>query len=218
MIRKALPILLLAASASLAAQYRVLSDWSGDFGGFWQVQEFKGRTEYSAEPGPPAHLRALAEGSASALYREIEIDLEATPYLQWSWQVEQLPAIDAPETEKSGDDYGARIYVVREGLFGKLTARALNYVWSQRQPVGSHWPNAFTDRTTMWSVNSGEQRLGDWVTHTRNVRADWREVFGTDIERIDGIAIMTDADNSGSRAEARYGSIRFCATADCTSE
>ena len=218
MMRKALPILLLAATASLAAQNRVVGDWSGDFGDFWQVQEFEGRTDYSALPGPAAHLRALAVGSASALYREIEIDLEATPYLQWSWQVEQLPAIDASETKKSGDDYGARIYVVREGLFGKLTARALNYVWSQRQPPGSRWPNAFTDRTVMWSVDQGDERLGEWLSHTRNLRADWREVFGEDIRRIDGIAIMTDADNSGSRAAARYGTIRFCATAECTGE
>ncbi len=207
-----------AATASLAAQYRVVGDWPGDLDGPWQQHEFEGRTDYSVEAGDVRHVRAVAAGSASALYRDIEIDLNATPYLQWSWQVEHLPAVDAVETKKRGDDYGARIYVVREGLFGKLTAEALNYVWSQRQPTGSHWPNAFTDRTVMWSVERGDEHLGEWMSYTRDVRADWREAFGENIERLDGVAIMTDADNSGSRAEARYGTIRFCATADCEGE
>lgn len=211
-------MLLAAATAAFAAQYRVVGDWPGDLDGPWQRRDFEGRTEYTAGAGEVAHVRAVADGGASALYREIEIDLEATPYLQWSWRVEQLPAIEAGETKKDGDDYGARVYVVREGLFGKLTAEALNYAWSQRQPVGSLWPNAFTGRTMMWSVEQGDERVGEWLTYTRNVRADWRKAFGEDIRRIDGVAIMTDADNSGSRAEARYGTIRFCATADCEDE
>lgn len=210
--------LLLAAMGTSMAETRVVGDWPGDLDGPWQRRDFEGRTRYSAGEGEPPHVVAAADDGASALYREIEIDLTETPWLQWSWRMEQLPAIDAPETEKAGDDYGARVYVVREGFFGKLSANALNYVWSQRQPVDSRWPNAFTGRAVMWSVERGPDRAGEWVTHTRNVRADWRAAFGGDIERIHGVAIMTDADNSGSRAEARYGTIRFCAAPACADE
>jgi hypothetical protein len=195
---------------------RPVGDWPEDLGGTWQQREFAGTTRYRAAADDPGTIVATAEASASALYREIEIDLRETPWLQWSWRVDRLPDIAAPETEKAGDDYGARIYVVREGFFGKLSARALNYVWSQRQPRGSRWPNAFTGNAILWSVQQGRERTGEWITHTRNVRADWRAAFGTDIETLHGVALMTDADNSGSRSAARYGRIRFCADPDCS--
>jgi len=197
---------------------RPVGDWPEDLGGAWQQREFVGTTRYRAAGDGAKAIVATADGSASALYREVEIDLRETPWLQWSWRVDRLPDIAVPETEKAGDDYGARIYVVREGFFGKLSARALNYVWSRRQPAGSRWPNAFTGNAVVWSVQKGSDRTGEWITHTRNVREDWRAAFGSDIERLDGVALMTDADNSGSRSEARYGRIRFCAEPDCSAD
>ncbi len=211
-------LLLLAMPGTVTAQVHVIGDWPGDLDDTWKQRDFEGRTRYSPGEGDPPHVVAIAEASASARYREIEVDLAETPWLQWSWRVERLPDIDAPETEKPGDDYGARLYVVREGLFGKLSANALNYVWSQRQPVGDTWPNASTGRAVMWSVEQGSERVGEWMSYTRDVRADWQAAFGDAIERIHGIAIMTDADDSASRAEARYGRIRFCAMPECTSE
>lgn len=210
-------LVLLTVVAAAAAEPRIVAEWH-DLDDSWQRRDFEGRTHYSPGDGEQPHVTARTEGGASALYREIEIDLTETPWLQWSWRAERLPAVDAPETEKAGDDYGARVYVVREGLFGKLSANALNYVWSRHQPVGDTWPNAYTGRAVMWSVEQGSARLGEWVSHVRNVRTDWQAAFGDDIERIDGIAIMTDADDSASRAEARYGTIRFCSTPACEHE
>lgn len=209
-------VLALAGAGVVAAEgVRLVADWPGDLGDTWQRRDFVAATRYAPADGERAAIVASAEKSASALYREIEVDLTATPYLQWSWRVERLPAIDAAETEKTGDDYGARVYVVREGFFGKWSTNALNYVWSQRQPVGSTWPNAYTGRAMMWAVERGDARTGEWRTHTRDVRADWRAAFGEDVERIHGVALMTDADDSKSSAAARYGNIRFCATPDC---
>lgn len=194
---------------------RLVADWPGDLGGAWQRRDFVAATRYGPADAERPAIAARADASASALYREIEVDLTQTPWLQWSWRVERLPAIGAPETDKAGDDYGARVYVVREGFFGKWSANALNYVWSQRQPVGSTWPNAYTGRAMMWSVERGDARTGEWLTYTRDVRADWRAAFGEEVSRIHGVALMTDADDSASRAAALYGSIRFCATPDC---
>ena len=52
---------------------------------------------------------------------------------------------------------------------------------------------------------------GQWVTEKRNVREDLKAVFGKDITSIDGIAIMTDSDNTGKEAHASYGDIFFTA-------
>jgi len=176
----------------------------------WKTREFDGSTEWTVvEEDGRRVVRALAEDSASALYREVDIDPAQTPYLQWSWKVSALPSGEASERTKAGDDYGARIYVVREGFFGKLTAQALNFVWSRREPVGAQWPNAFTGRALMEVVDSGTAGVGRWVAHTVDIRRAWREAFGDDVEHIDGVAIMTDTDNTDSTATAFYGDIRF---------
>ena len=176
----------------------------------WPERSFDGDTAYTlvAYDGGEA-LEAVADGTASARYLELDIDLDATPYLEWSWRVDGLPTGEASERSKVGDDYAARIYVVREGLFGKLSARALNYVWSRREPIGASWPNAYTDRAMMRVVDSGADGLGTWRTHRRDLRADWLAAFGEPLDAVHGIAIMTDTDNTGSDARALYGAIRL---------
>lgn len=175
----------------------------------WPQREFEGAVTYRLVEDDRPAVEAIAEDGATALYREIEIDVGETPILEWSWRVDELPGGAASEREKAGDDYGARIYVVQEGLFGKLSARALNYVWSRELEPDTRWPNAFTDRARMISVERGDNRRGEWITYRRDLRADWREAFDEVPGSIHGIAIMTDSDNTDSRAAARYGSIRF---------
>ena len=176
----------------------------------WPRRVFDGEVDYRlVDGGDGPAVEATAADAATALYREVDIDLAQTPVLEWRWRVERLPAGDAGERTKAGDDYAARIYVVREGLFGKLSARALNYVWARALPAGTEWPNAFTERARMIAVASGDERAGRWVVHRRDLRADWREAFGEAPGRIHGVAIMTDSDNTDSRAHAYYGRIRF---------
>ncbi|MDZ7747920.1 MAG: DUF3047 domain-containing protein [Halofilum sp. (in: g-proteobacteria)] len=176
----------------------------------WPRRDFAGETRYRLVRGEGrAAVRALADDSATALYREVDVDLEETPRIEWSWRVEALPRGEASERTRAGDDYGARLYLVREGFFGKLGANALNYVHARAEPAGATWPNAYTGRARMLAVGSGEGTVGEWVTHRRDIRADWRKAFGEDVGEIHGIAIMTDADDTDTRARALYGTIRF---------
>jgi hypothetical protein len=113
------------------------------------------------------------------------------------------------ETSKYGDDYPARVYVVFSGglLFWKT--RALNYVWSNGRPIGSAWPNAYTNRFINIAVQSGPERVGQWVSQSRNIRDDYQHLVGGDIKQVDAVAIMTDTDDSGMAATAFYGEVRF---------
>lgn len=212
----ALAGLLLAAAAAHAARVTDFAD-TGLEG--WNRRDFTDRTRYRlVETDAGTVLEATSDDSASALYREIEVDLQETPWLRWSWRLEALPTGEAGETTKAGDDYAARVYLVQEGLFGQLSATALNYVHARRQPVGEPWANAYTgDAAMMWAVSRGAAG-GQWRQYTRNVRADWQAAFGEAIERIDGVAIMTDSDDTDTRAHAFYGTIRFCAQRDCQAE
>ncbi|MEW8220752.1 MAG: DUF3047 domain-containing protein [Candidatus Thiodiazotropha taylori] len=178
----------------------------------WTEVSFKGNTSYQAidESGEPASLKAISQSSASALAKRIKVDLNKTPYLNWRWKIDRV--LDKPdEQSKSGDDYPARIYVVKEGGWAPWRTRSMNYVWSSSQPVSSVWASAYTGQSMMVAVKSGDQQAGQWQTEKRNVRKDFKNYFGEEIETIDVVAIMTDTDNTKSMATAWYADIFFSA-------
>lgn len=177
----------------------------------WQTKSFKGETRYAFDDksGQRA-LFADSRGAASGLYREIRVDLTRTPWLNWSWRVDKvLNGID--ERSKEGDDYPARVYVVVSGGAAFWKTRSLVYVWSSNQPVGAAWNNAFTGNARVMALRSGTKDAGRWVNEKRDIRADFRQLFGEDIAAIDAVALMTDTDNSGQSATAWYGDIYFTA-------
>lgn len=215
--RAVLVLLLLAPLAGAVPERQVLGDFREGLSG-WAERSFVGQTRYRVVEldGEPV-LEARAEASASALYRDTPVDLAATPYLHFRWRVEGTYGPDIDERSKAGDDYPARIYVVRRGGLAFWRTRALNYVWSSAEPVDARWPNAYAGRNAqMWVLDSGESRAGEWVSHVRDVRADWLAAFGEQIDSLDGLALMTDADDTGGSARAWYADIRFSAAATST--
>lgn len=182
----------------------------GDLSG-WQIKIFSGETRYALEKSNGnLALRADSHASASGRFREVNIDLSTTPILNWRWKIDGvLEGVD--ERTRQGDDYAARIYVVFSGGVMFWRTRAINYVWSNNQPAGSSWPNAFTGRAHMIAIESGAARAGQWMSARRDVRADYRRAFGEEPGHVDAVAIMTDTDNSSGVATAWYGDIWFTA-------
>ena len=180
----------------------------GDVGA-WEEKVFSGKTAYErVRIEGRSVLRATSRGSASGLFREQRIDLEKTPILEWTWRVEgTLGAID--ERTREGDDYPARVYVIRSDPVFFWRTRAVNYVWASTRTVGETWPNAYTGNARHVAVQSGDARTGRWVSERRNVRADFRTLFAEEVRYVDAVAIMSDTDNSGGAALAYYGDITF---------
>lgn len=129
---------------------------------------------------------------------------------------------------KQGDDYPARIYIAFErdpgkmGLFEKTKCRviklfygryppyaALNYIWASKAPKRLLTANPYTDRTVMIVAQSGEDKLGRWITEKRNLYEDYKRAFEEEPPLISCVAIMTDTDNTGESATAYYGDILF---------
>ncbi|MFN3890947.1 MAG: DUF3047 domain-containing protein [Beijerinckiaceae bacterium] len=183
---------------------------AGDLQG-WESRAFKGETAYRLAPdGGSRVLVARTNAAASGRFRRVRIDLTRTPFINFSWKVSGVyKGID--ESAKAGDDFPARVYVVRErGMMGMNTI-ALNYVWSSARPVGSLWSSPYTSQVKLLALDSGPAKAGVWSKHKRNVREDLRQAFGEDITEIDVVAVMSDADNFGGSAEAAYGDISFSA-------
>lgn len=199
--------LLLAVAATGAAEtVDVLRD--GDITA-WEEKVFSGKTIYeTVRRGGRGVVRATSNGTASGLYFRRRIDLDRTPILRWTWRVEGTLG-DIDERTRAGDDYSARVYVIRSHSVLLWKTRAVNYVWASARPAGDTWPNAFTDASRNVAVRSGDAQAGQWVDERRDVRADFRALFGKSVRFVDGVAIMTDTDNTGGSAVAFYGDIAF---------
>lgn len=202
-----LPLAILAAGTASAGSYppSEIVEWS--------ERSFAGHTRYTlVSPDGVDHAAVLAEcreASASALILEREHELASAPVLEWRWRVDDThEGID--ETTKAGDDYPARVYVVAE-RWPAFRSRAINYVWSSEQPRGSHWENAFASQFVMVAVRSGNEHAGEWKIERRDVAEDFRALHGFVPDTIDVLAIMTDCDNTGRPATARYGPMRWLA-------
>tara|TARA_Y100001973_G_C5120690_1_gene292560 strand:+ start:196 stop:921 length:726 start_codon:yes stop_codon:yes gene_type:complete len=219
---------LLLASPLLMAQESLLQPFStmSSLSDGWEPLEFPRidrhtRYELVTDDGVQV-VKASADNSASGLIARLSLEPGESLILRWQWKVSNV--FDRGDArKKSGDDYPARIYVAFEFqpdkagfferakrktvevMFGEsLPGNALNYIWANRLPEQSIVANAFTDQTMMVAVNSGPEQTGEWVTVERDIVADYREAFGENPPRIVGVAIMSDADNTGERATAWY--------------
>ena len=191
------------------AQEIVLGRFSaGDLSG-WQPKSFKGETRYrlTKDAGGETVLEAVSNAAASGLVYERNIDLTKTPILTWRWRIER-PVNPPDELSKGGDDFAVRVYFVTPGAGMLSFPDSVVYVWASRRPEGSSWPNPYTKKAHMVAVDSGAKRAGQWRTHRRNMREDFKRFFGRDITEITHIAVMTDTDNSGLSARGWYGDIR----------
>lgn len=171
-------------------------------------------------------IKAVSDASASGLTKEVTIDPREYPIMRWRWKVENvLKSSDV--RRKDGDDYPARLYITFEydpekvsfskklkykagrALFGDIPIAALNYIWDTATPVGTIIENAYTDFAQMIIVESGLRKVGQWVTEERNIYEDYKAAFSEEPPVINGVAIMTDTDNTKERATAYYGDITF---------
>ena len=170
----------------------------------WQpftFRKIKSHTQYRVvQDGGRFVVRAEARAAASMLYKKVHVSTKTHPTLRWSWKIENLLKRGDP-TQKSGDDYPARVYVT----FQDRTA--INYLWESRFPKGRVVPNPYTDDVQMFIVESGPEHLGKWVTETRNLHDDYKQAFGREPPALLAISLMTDTDNTGESAIAYYADI-----------
>jgi len=175
----------------------------------WENKSFEGETQYSIKREEQnSYLYASSMQSASALYKKIKVNIHETPYLNWRWRVDKALS-ELNEKDKSGDDYAARIYVVFKTGYTPLSAKALNYVWSSNDISDTHWPNAYTKKEIMIPLRSNQDKTHTWQHEKVNIKEDLMKYFNKMPKHIDGVAIMTDTDNSKGVAGASYGDIYF---------
>ncbi len=154
------------------------------------------------------YLKAIADNAASGLGKEIKIDLNKTPFINITWKIEKdIPGID--ETAKKGHDFAARVFVIKKTGATALSNRAINYVFSSNQDVGSNSPSPYTKKSVDNVLATTKTNLNEWVTVKANVKEDFKKFHNLDVNELDGIAIMSDTDNSKQKSITYYQNIYF---------
>ena len=153
-------------------------------------------------------LKAVADNAASGLGKEIKIDLNKTPYINITWKIERdLPGIK--ENTKKGHDFAARVFAVKKTGATPLSNRAINYVFSSNNEIGFNSPSPYTKKSIDNVLSSTKKNINEWVTVKANVKEDFKKFHNLDVNELDGLAIMSDTDNSKMKAIAYYQNIYF---------
>ena len=155
-------------------------------------------------------LKAVADNAASGLGKEVKIDLNKTPFINITWKIEKdLQGIN--ENSKKGHDFAARVFAEKKTGATPLSNRAINYVFSSNSAVGQSWPSPYTKKSIDYVLATTKDNLNIWVTVKANVKEDFKKFHDLDVNELDGLAIMSDTDNSKMEAIAYYQNIYFSA-------
>jgi len=174
-----------------------------------KVRGAKAKTLYSLGNNENGKfIRAEANNSASGLGKEIKINLNETPFLNITWKIEKdLPGIN--EDSKKGHDYAARVFVVKKTGATPLSNRAMNYVFSSNNDINTYHPSPFTKKSIDYVLSTTKENLNEWVTVKINVKDHFKKFHNLDLDEINGVAIMSDTDNSKLLAISYYQNIYF---------
>tara|TARA_B110000240_G_C13477729_1_gene443867 strand:+ start:878 stop:1522 length:645 start_codon:yes stop_codon:yes gene_type:complete len=174
-----------------------------------KIKKVKGETTWNLGSNENGNfIKAEAEGKGSGLGKEILIDLSKTPFINITWKVEKdLSGI--VENSKKGHDYAARVFVIKKTGSTLLSNRAINYVFSSNNKIGSNWPSPYTKKSIDYVLSTTLNNFNQWVTVKANVKEDFMKLHGIEVNDISGIAIMTDTDNSKMKAISYYQDIYF---------
>ena len=196
----------------------------------WHAVTLPGKTHtqyaHTTKDGRPA-ISANANGSASMWRRKLAGNMAPTGVreVRFSWWVEQAPD-NASVADVRRDDAGARVLFGFDGDHAQLAPRTrmlfdmaealtgekppfatLMYVWDSTAPIGSVIVSPRSDRIRKIVVDSGPDHHRSWRDHRRDLSADYRLAFGETPGALLSVAVMTDSDNTASRARAWYGAV-----------
>ena len=187
------------------------NDEAGKFPAGWSSRdkEKMGRV-YSvrAEDGH-RFLHADAQGISVQIGYEKTWNLKEFPILRWRWRALVFPE-GSDERKKSGNDNVLSVYVV---FGGWPIPSSIKYTWSDTMPAGTVFDSPLSGSTRIIVVRSGRSMAGNWVAEERNVLADYRSLFGMGEKNPSarGILLLTDSDNTMTRAVGDYGDITVAA-------
>ena len=181
----------------------------------WEDLTFENIEQHSTYDVKESVLIAKSNASASGIKFKKTYDIYKYPVLSFKWKINNVYE-KGDATIKSGDDYPIRIYVMFEynpdkasffesvqyefakSIYDEYPPHSsVNYIWSNKIQKEKIITSAYTDRSKMIVINSGEKNINSWQEHSVNVLEDYKKAFGENPPRNVTLAIMSDSDNTG---------------------
>jgi len=194
----------------------------------WSLTPNKNKTNYTLQryQGRTV-IHADADTSASGLMVPLKPRAVEDKELIWEWKA--LGHIEsADNTQGHTDDAPLRIMLAFDGDKSKLSLKdqmafelahlisgqempyaTLMYIWSSQIHETPIISNKYTSRLKMIVVDSGDEHVGEWRKHQRNIEKDYREAFQEPPGKLIAVGIMTDTDNTKTFVKAIYGDIEI---------
>jgi hypothetical protein len=169
----------------------------------WELVVKTGEAQLQLVPDTPGQVLQLRSNQASfALQKQVNLPLQKTPYLTWSWKVTEIPT-GGDFRQARTDDQAAQLIVAFSSW------RFIAYIWDSTVPKGtaSAAPAPPLRKIFALVLQSGRQALGTWITETRNLVEDYTQMFGEPPETLDGLRIQINSQHTRSQAEAYWQSI-----------
>ena len=182
----------------------------GDLPPAWHLKRFAGRAQFelARDDGRPA-FRLISQASSFAIHREVAIDVQQFPVLSWAWKALRLPP-RGDVRDGRANDQAAQVYVIFPRAPGpRMASEVLGYVWDTQAPVGHRAANAAWPNVRVIVLQSGADRLGQWMREERNVRQDYAELFKKEAPAAGLVAFMTDSDHTRTSTEAFFSALAF---------
>ena len=85
----------------------------------------------------------------------------------------------------------------------------INITWKIEKSLNGIKEN--TKKSVDNVLASTKENLNEWITVKANVKEDFKKFHNLDVNELDGLAIMSDTDNSKLKAIAYYQNIYFSA-------
>ena len=185
----------------------------------WYHRTFSGPEpmdiSYEAKDGRAA-IRLATDGSASMLFRFVDIPIDAYPRLTWDWQVEQGVVSELDERTPEGDDHPARFYLKFLDVEGE--EHSMEIIWGNRELKAGEWLHlGFLFgwiEFPHYVANAGEENEGAWHPQDVDLRELYRVLWGDPTGvRLTELALFCDTDQTGAKSVAYFSHVQMKAAA-----
>ena len=200
----------------------------------WHLLRFRGTkilTHYTpVEEGNNVYIRAESHGSAAVIYKIAKFDPREYPYIAWKWKAENILEKGNAYTKK-GNDFTVSLGIIfdyepQRASFAKKIKYSfikwfygvyppdyvILYVWGNgvHEKKGDIIANPYSETVKMFVLENGSSHLHKWRREERNILEDFKDAFGTyPKQRVGGIGIHTDSDNTSYYYKNRYQALGF---------
>jgi hypothetical protein len=162
-------------------------------------------------------LEVKAEKSWGSLGFALQSTISPNTQLNWTWRLDQalekadirqkptedsplkvcasfdMPVSAIPGIEQAGFRFAQLL--TRE----RLPTATICYVWGNIEPVNLIQASLFTRRVVFIVVDNKESSAKTWITHSRNLHADFLKAFGAEtltVPPVRAILVGADSDNT----------------------